>query len=82
VNRVIEYVCAQADHQIAEDAASPVMIYLGVAAYCPFGSAGDHDWRATGGRTLSTVREWLGRPGGRLLGLGQRLVPIVIDRTR
>jgi hypothetical protein len=82
VKRVIEYLCAHVDHQIAEDVANPVMEYAGVGAYCPSGRSADdedHDWRPTGGRTLPTVREWLGRPDGRLLGLGQRLVPIASE---
>jgi hypothetical protein len=80
VSRVIEYLCAQAEHQIAQDVAEPVLRHAGVGAYCPSGASGDHDWRATGGRTLATVRDWLGRPEGRLLSLGQRLTPMVLDR--
>jgi hypothetical protein len=79
--RVIEYLCAHPAHQIAEDVADPITLYNGVGAYCPSGASADHDWRATGGRTLPTVREWLGRPDGRLLGLGQRLVPLATEPT-
>ena len=82
MNRVIEFLCAQVDHQIAQDVADPVMVHAGAGAYCPSGdSSDDHDWRGTGGRTLPTVREWLGRPDGRLLGLGQRLVPMAAEDT-
>jgi hypothetical protein len=59
---VIEHLCASPEHQPAEDAASPVIIYANKWGYCPAGAADGHDWRATGGRTLATVREWLGRP--------------------
>jgi hypothetical protein len=82
MKRVIEFLCAQVDHQIAEDVADPVMVHAGVGAYCPSGaSSDDHDWRGTGGRTLPTVREWLGRPDGRLLGLGQRLIPMATEEA-
>jgi hypothetical protein len=79
----MEFLCAHVDHQVAVDVANPVMDYRGVGAYCPSGRAveDDHDWRPTGGRTLPTVREWLGRPDGRLLGLGQRLVPLSTEPT-
>jgi hypothetical protein len=45
-----------------EDAETPVIVYADRWGYCPAGAADGHDWRATGGRTLATVREWLGRP--------------------
>lgn len=59
---VIEYVCANPDHRPTLDAPSPVLAYRGVLAYCPAGAQTAHDWRATGGKTLATVREWLDRP--------------------
>jgi len=59
---VIEHLCAKPDHQLPQDVGSPVIIHAGAWSYCPAGAADDHDWRATGGRTLATVREWLGRP--------------------
>ena len=62
MNSVIEHLCASQDHQPAEDAAAPVIRYAERWGYCPAGAADGHDWRATGGRTLATVREWLGRP--------------------
>ena len=62
---VIEYLCARPEHQPAEDAAEPVVVYAGRLAYCPLGATDGHDWRATGGKTLPTVREWLGRSGAR-----------------
>lgn len=62
VNSVIEHLCAAQDHQPPEDAETPVIRYADRWAYCPAGAADGHDWRATGGRTLATVREWLGRP--------------------
>ncbi len=58
---VIDYLCASQEHLVAEDAASPVIRYDGGWGYCPAGAADGHDWRATGGRTLATVREWMGR---------------------
>ena len=65
---VIEYLCASADHQPPEDAAEPVVVHAGCLAYCPLGAADGHDWRATGGKTLPTVREWLGRSTARTTG--------------
>jgi hypothetical protein len=62
VSAIIEHLCASQAHQIPEDVADPVIGYAGSSAYCPAGAAEGHDWRATGGRTLATVREWLGRP--------------------
>lgn len=67
VSGIIEHLCARPDHQPSEDVAEPVIMYAGAWSYCPSGSAEGHDWRATGGRTLATVREWLGRP--RMVGL-------------
>jgi len=58
---VIDYLCASQEHQVPEDAPSPVIAYDGGRGYCPAGAAAGHDWRATGGRTLATVREWMGR---------------------
>jgi hypothetical protein len=62
VSLVIEYLCASQEHQSPEDAPNPLIIHEGACGYCPAGVAADHDWRATGGKTLATVREWLGRP--------------------
>jgi hypothetical protein len=62
MKHVIEYLCASPDHQLPQDAPSPVILDAGRWSYCPAGLADGHDWRATGGRTLATVREWLGRP--------------------
>jgi hypothetical protein len=62
VNTVIEHLCASQEHQPVEDAETPVIVYADRWGYCPAGAADGHDWRATGGRTLATVREWLGRP--------------------
>jgi hypothetical protein len=50
---------------LPEDVANPVIRYAERWGYCPAGDAEEHDWRATGGRTLGTVREWLGRPAVR-----------------
>ena len=61
MNGIIEHLCAAAAHQPAEDAANPIVVYAGALGYCPAGAADGHDWRATGGRTLATVRDWLGR---------------------
>ena len=65
MNAVIEHLCASPAHQIPEDVESPVVIYAGRWAYCPAGAADGHDWRATGGKTLATVRDWMGRPAAR-----------------
>ena len=62
VSAVIEYLCANPAHQLPDDVGSPVIMYAERWAYCPAGSTDGHDWRATGGKTLATVREWLGRP--------------------
>ena len=62
---VIEYLCASPDHQPPEDAPQPLVIYAGSFAYCPLGADAGHDWRPTGGKTLTTVREWLGRSDAR-----------------
>ena len=59
---MIEHLCARPEHQLPQDVGSPIVLHYGAWAYCPAGSVNDHDWRATGGRTLATVREWLGRP--------------------
>jgi hypothetical protein len=59
---IIEHLCAQPEHQVPEDVAQPVITYMGKWGYCPAGAAEGHDWRATGGKTLGTVRDWLGRP--------------------
>ena len=61
VASVIDYLCASQEHQVPEDAARPVIAYDGGWGYCPAGATTGHDWRATGGRTLATVREWMGR---------------------
>jgi hypothetical protein len=62
VKVVIEHLCASPAHQVPVDVRTPVIPYAGRWAYCPAGEADGHDWRATGGKTLATVREWLGRP--------------------
>ena len=62
VNNIMEHLCANPEHRPPEDVEQPFAIYAGRRAYCPLGAADGHDWRATGGKTLSTVREWLGRP--------------------
>ena len=62
VNAVIEHLCANPTHQIPEDVATPLVVHGDRWGYCPAGSVDGHDWRATGGKTLATVREWLGRP--------------------
>ena len=59
---IIEHLCAEPSHQLAEDAPDPVIVYLSKLAYCPAGAVEGHDWRATGGKTLGTVRDWLARP--------------------
>ena len=61
MSRIIEHLCARPEHQPPEDVADPVIAYAGSLGYCPSGAVEGHDWRATGGRTLGTVREWLGR---------------------
>ena len=61
VSGVIDYLCTSEAHQVPEDAPSPVIACEGGRGYCPAGAAEGHDWRATGGRTLTTVREWMGR---------------------
>jgi hypothetical protein len=62
VAAIVDYLCASEEHQVAEDAASPVIRCDGGWGYCPAGAPSGHDWRATGGRTLATVREWMRRP--------------------
>jgi hypothetical protein len=62
MSSVIEHVCASPEHQLPEDVADPVIRYAERSGYCPAGETDGQDWRATGGRTLGTVREWLGRP--------------------
>ena len=59
---VIEYLCASEAHQSPDDALNPLIMHDGGCGYCPAGAAEGHDWRATGGKTLATVREWMGRP--------------------
>ena len=59
---VVEYLCASQEHQSAVDAPDSLLNHDGACGYCPAGAADGHDWRATGGKTLATVREWLGRP--------------------
>lgn len=61
VTGVIDYLCASEAHHVPVDAASPVIVFDGGRGYCPAGASEEHDWRATGGRTLATVREWMGR---------------------
>ncbi|HAF09984.1 MAG TPA: hypothetical protein DCK98_07890 [Chloroflexi bacterium] len=77
VSHVIEHLCATPEHQIAHDVADPLVKHAGTWGYCPAGLSDAHDWRETGGKTLTTVREWLGRPDGVLPGLGQGLVPLL-----
>lgn len=62
MNAVIEHLCASPAHQLPDDVESPIVTYAGRWAYCPAGVAEGHDWRATGGKTLATVRDWMGRP--------------------
>jgi hypothetical protein len=62
VTGVIDYLCASEAHRVPVDAASPVIAFEAGRGYCPAGASDGHDWRATGGRTLATVREWMGRP--------------------
>jgi len=59
---VIDYLCIRPDHQLPEDAAAPVVVCDAGRGYCPAGGAEGHEWRATGGRTLATVRDWMRRP--------------------
>jgi hypothetical protein len=59
---LVEYVCANPEHRPPHDAPQPILRFEGGAAYCPLGADDGHDWRATGGKTLATVREWLDRP--------------------
>lgn len=61
VTGVIDYLCASVAHHVEVDAASPVIAFDAGRGYCPAGASEGHDWRATGGRTLATVREWMGR---------------------
>lgn len=65
---IIEHLCASEEHQVPEDVANPIVAHAGAWGYCPAGAAEGHDWRATGGKTLATVREWLGRPVARTSG--------------
>jgi len=62
VTVLIEHLCASPSHQLSEDADGPVIPYAERWGYCPAGDVGGHDWRATGGTTLATVRQWLRRP--------------------
>jgi hypothetical protein len=59
---IIEYFCSNPAHRPTRDADAPLLVYDGGAGYCPAGDVGGHEWCATGGRTLATVREWLARP--------------------
>jgi hypothetical protein len=61
-SNLIEYLCADPVHQLAEDVGSPVIMHADRWGYCPAGATDGHDWRATGGKTLATVRDLLGRP--------------------
>lgn len=58
---VVEYLCASPAHQLPEEVPNPLVACGGSHGYCPAGAETGHDWRATGGRTLATVREWMGR---------------------
>jgi hypothetical protein len=62
MHEIIEHLCANPDHQVPEDVGDPVIRHAGQWGYCPAGATDGHDWRATGGKTLATVRDWLGRP--------------------
>ena len=62
VSGVIDYLCASDEHQVPDDADDPLVRHDGAWGYCPAAAVTGHDWRATGGRTLATVREWMGRP--------------------
>lgn len=68
MSAVIEHLCVSEQHQVPEDAPNPVVAYAGAWGYCPAGAADGHEWRATGGRTLATVREWMRRPDARTAG--------------
>jgi hypothetical protein len=61
VSLVIEYLCASEEHDSTTDAPNPLIMHEGGCGYCPAGASEGHDWRATGGKTLTTVREWMGR---------------------
>lgn len=62
MHEIIEHLCAKPDHQVPEDVGNPVIRQADGWGYCPAGASDGHDWRATGGKTLATVRDWLGRP--------------------
>jgi hypothetical protein len=74
VSDLIEHLCANPAHQPPEDVTSPVIMYADRWGYCPAGAVDGHDWRATGGHTLATVRDWLGRPGHPTLAAATRAV--------
>ena len=78
---VIEHLCANPAHQPAVDVSAPVIPYSGRWAYCPAGESEGHDWRATGGKTLATVREWLGR-GGPTDGAQRDLIPAAANTPK
>ena len=59
---IIEYLCVNSTHNITADVPEPVVVHEGALAYCPMGDVDGHEWCRTGGKTLATVREWLGRP--------------------
>jgi hypothetical protein len=61
-SNLIEYLCAELGHQLADDVGSPVIMYADRWGYCPAGATDGHDWRETGGKTLATVRVLLRRP--------------------
>ena len=69
---IIEYVCISSAHDIPADVPEPVIAHEGALAYCPMGDAAGHEWWRTGGKTLATVREWLGRPESRPMGSGKQ----------
>ena len=64
MSRIIEYVCTNVEHWPPHDVESPFDTHAGTLGYCPMGVTGGHDWCATGGTTLPTVRDWLSRPDG------------------
>jgi hypothetical protein len=63
VTAAIDYLCVSEKHQVPEDAVNPVIRHDGGWGYCPAAAAAEHDWYASGGWTLATVREWMKRPG-------------------
>jgi hypothetical protein len=79
VTGVIDYLCASEAHRVPVDAVSPVIAFDAGRGYCPAGASDGHDWRATGGRTLATVREWMGRPANPAAPLASERDSIATD---